>query len=50
MCRRTQMIGNAVMALGAGLLISMLIPRSFWTVFVGVILVALGYFLGCKSN
>ncbi len=45
MCRRTMMIGNVLMALGAGLLVSMLIPRSFWTVLLAVILILLGWLL-----
>ena len=45
MCRRTMRIGNVLMALGAGLLVSMLIPRSFWTVLLAVILILLGWLL-----
>ena len=48
MCRRTMMIGNAMIALGVGLLIAMMIPRSFWTILLGVILVLLGWLIGAK--
>ncbi len=48
MCRRNRMIGNVLMALGAGLLAAMLVPRSFWTVLIGVALIVLGWFLGEK--
>jgi len=39
------MIGGALAALGAGLLLSMLIPRSFWTILLGAALIALGFLL-----
>ncbi len=42
MCKRNAMIGGALIAVGGGLLLSMLIPRSFWTIVVGVALVGLG--------
>lgn len=42
MCRKTIVIGNAMMALGVGLLISLLIPRSFWTVLLAALLIVLG--------
>ncbi len=45
MCRRTTMIGGALAALGLGLLLSMLIPRSFWTILLGAALIVLGFFL-----
>lgn len=47
MCK-AQLTGDILMALGAGLLVSMLIPRSFWTVLIGIILVALGCLVGKK--
>ncbi len=45
MCRRTMMIGNVLMALGAGLLVSMLRARGFWTVRLAVSLLLLGWLL-----
>lgn len=44
------MIGGALAALGAGLLVSMLIPRSIWTILLGVALILLGVLLSewCK--
>ena len=50
MCRRNTMIGGALAALGAGLLVSMLIPRSIWTILLGVALILLGVLLSewCK--
>lgn len=50
MCRRNTMIGGALAALGVGLLVSMLIPRSIWTILVGVVLIVLGVLLSewCK--
>ncbi|MCI8525997.1 MAG: hypothetical protein HFF17_08765 [Oscillospiraceae bacterium] len=50
MCRRTKTIGNILMALGAGLLLSMLIPRSFWTVLLAVVLIALGWLISQQSD
>jgi len=50
MCRRNVLIGGALTALGAGLLLSMLIPRSFWTILLGAALIVLGFLLSeaCK--
>ncbi|MCI8843402.1 MAG: hypothetical protein HFF08_04745 [Oscillospiraceae bacterium] len=50
MCRRNTLIGGALAALGAGLLVSMLIPRSIWTILLGVALILLGVLLSewCK--
>ena len=45
MCRRAMAIGNAVMALGAGLLPALLVPRSFLTVVLGVGLLVLGWLI-----
>ncbi len=45
MCRRNTMLGGALAALGVGLLISMLIPRSIWTILLGVALIILGVLL-----
>lgn len=50
MCRRTKTIGHVLMALGAGLLLSMLIPRSFWTVLLAAVLIALGYVISQQSD
>ena len=43
MCRRAMTIGNVLMALGAGLLLSLLVPRSFFTVLLGAGLLVLGW-------
>jgi len=50
MCRKTSVIGGALAALGVGLLLSMLIPRSLWTVLLGAALILLGFLLSewCK--
>ena len=50
MCRRNTMIGGGLAALGVGLLVSMLIPRSIWTILLGVALIVLGVLLSewCK--
>ena len=49
MCTQRSMIGNVLIALGAGLLVSLLIPRCFWTALVGVVLVLLGLLLTNKT-
>ena len=43
MCRRAMTIGNILMALGAGLLLSMLVPRSFFTVLLAAAMIVLGW-------
>lgn len=50
MCRRNTMLGGALAALGVGLLLAMLIPKSIWTVLLGVALIVLGVLLSewCK--
>lgn len=49
MCNHRIMVGNVLIALGAGLLVAMLIPKSFWTVLIGVVLVVLGWILTSKT-
>ena len=43
MCRRAMTIGNVLLALGAGLLLSMLVPRSVFTVVLAAALMVLGW-------
>ena len=45
MCRRAITIGNILMALGAGLLVSMLVPRCFFTFLVAAAMIVLGWFI-----
>ncbi len=45
MCRRAMAVGTIMMALGAGLLLSLLVPRSFFTVLLGVGLLVLGWII-----
>lgn len=42
MCRRTQLLGAILVALGAGLLLSCLFGSGFFLVLLGMILVAAG--------
>ena len=49
MCNHKVLVGNVLIALGAGLLVSMLIPKSFWTVLIGVVLVVLGWILTSQT-
>lgn len=42
MYQRTTILGNILVAIGAILLISMIIPKGFWTVLIGIALVAVG--------
>lgn len=46
MCRRATLIGNFSTILGFALLLSLVIPRCFVTVCIGICLVALGCFIG----
>lgn len=43
MCKRAGTIGYLLMALGAGLLLSMLVPRCGLTVVVALLLILLGW-------
>ena len=43
MCKRAGTIGYFLMALGAGLLLSMLVPRCGFTVLVAALLILLGW-------
>lgn len=43
MCRRAGTIGYFLMALGAGLLLSLLVPRCGITVLVALLLILLGW-------
>lgn len=43
MCRRAITIGNIMMALGVGLLLSMLVPRCFFTVVLAAAMIVLGW-------
>lgn len=43
MCRRAMAIGGVLMAAGAALLLSMLVPRCFFTAVLGAGLLALGW-------
>ncbi len=45
MCRRAMTIGNILLALGAGLLLSLLVPRCFVTVLLAVAMIVLGWVL-----
>lgn len=45
MCRRNEAVGTALMAFGAGLLISVLFSSGIWTVLVGIGAIALGCLL-----
>lgn len=43
MCRRATTIGNILLALGVGLLVSMLVPRCFVTVLLAAAMIVLGW-------
>lgn len=43
MCRRAMTIGNLLLALGVGLLLSLLVPRCFWTVVLAAAMIVLGW-------
>lgn len=48
MCKRTELIGTALIALGAGLLLSVLFPSGVWTAVVGIGVVIVGFLLAKK--
>lgn len=48
MCKKNEAIGTALMALGAGLLLSVLFSSSVWTAVVGIGVVVLGFLLAKK--
>lgn len=47
MCRRKMLIGTVMIGIGFALLLSMVVPKSFWTIVVGGILIAIGYLVAC---
>ena len=50
MCKRNRLIGNILMAFGVGLLISMLVPRNFWTIVCAGLLIGVGYIICMRGS
>ncbi len=48
MCKKNEAIGTAFMALGAGMILSVLISSGVWTVVIGIVAVAVGCLLAKK--
>lgn len=48
MCRRNEQIGTALIAFGAGLIVSVLLPSGVWAVLAGIGAVVLGFLLAKK--
>jgi len=45
MCCQTRSLGYVLTAAGAALLISLLLPRCFWTALAGLVLILIGCLL-----
>ncbi len=50
MCRRTMLLGSALIAAGAGLLLSVLFEGIFLRVLIGLVLVAAGFLLSTGNR